>query len=102
MKKFHIVLSLVLALMLFSCSTFQSVNATDLAARFEASANNTAVSWWYLGETQYYYLLAEKRPGKVTTFRVGKEKVKLNGIDPFMPGMKESVRLKRENIRFDE
>ena len=102
MKKFHIVVSVVLALTLSGCSTFQSVNATDLAARFDASVNNTAVSWWYLGETQYFYLLAEKRPGKVTTFRVGKEKVKLHGVEPFMPGMKESVRLERENIQFDE
>jgi len=102
LKRFRWLLVGVFFLALIGCSALQPIGGSTFSRGVAATANSDALSWWYLGETDDYYIVTRKSEEKVATFRVDKSQVTITGFDPFRPWMKEPVRLKRENITLKE
>lgn len=62
------------SIFLASCHTKPvAINSEDLCIQFNKSNQNSAVSWWYLGDKNSYYYLAEKKPLKTNYYKINKE-----------------------------
>lgn len=93
--------TIVAASLVISCKEAVPLDKPTFQAKWEDSINHTAVSWWYLGETDENYFIAEKWPSKETVYSIEKQAIKINGITSFeFDSGEKPLNLKNENIEF--
>jgi len=102
MKIFKLVLVVVFfSIIILACSEVTPIEAATFKKRLEESSKHTAVSWWYVGETEKRYFIAEKWPGKSTIYSISKKLVKIVGTKSYERNSgKEPINLKRYNVQF--
>jgi len=92
-------LTIALVLMLFLSSCITMKNSGEFSDRWVDSKNHSAVSWWYLGESETDYYIKEKWPIKSYKYIISKSEIKIIGVDAFSPcQLCKGVNLKTRNI----
>jgi hypothetical protein len=87
--------------LLLSCQQQQEVSTARFSALWQESYNNTAATWWYLGEDEAYFFLEEKTPVEVRSYKVPKDSIELIDINRVKHGKSEEpVNLKVQNVEF--
>jgi hypothetical protein len=76
-------------------------DATEFKSRWEDSKQNSAVSWWYVGETSGFYYLTEKWKFNHYSYEVPKTMINLVDVEAFDPCKScKGTNLKSENIKY--
>jgi len=98
--KFIILLSF-LFIALSGCKGPTPIDGKLLKEKWVASSQNSAVSWWYLGENKEQYFISEKWPTEEVVYIVSKDMVMIKGVNSvqFDSGI-EPVNLKESNVIF--
>jgi hypothetical protein len=100
MKKY---LSMAAMLFISSCAISHTVNSENFKKRWEESLNDSAVSWWYVGESASAYYLTEKWIFNHYSYEVPKTMITLVGIKEMEPCKScEGINLKVGNVKFNQ
>ena len=93
--------TIAIAFLVASCKEAVPLDKTTFQVKWEDSVNHTAVSWWYLGENQENYFVAERGPTVEAVYSIGKQAIHINGIELFeFDTGKNPINLKFENVEF--
>jgi hypothetical protein len=85
-----------------SCSISNHKDASEFKGRWEESGNHSAVSWWYVGESENTYYLKEKWPLDHYSYAIPKTMITLVGIQKMEPcKFCEGINLKVWNVKFN-
>jgi hypothetical protein len=81
---------------------FATIDVEPFRERWNASAQNSTVSWWYAGEDDEHYYLVEAWPTERHAYMVSKENAELRGVErrPVSRNQDEWSNLKREHVLF--
>jgi len=101
MRAFLTIVAVTTLVAILGCNEARRISASELETRLAQTKMQSAVSWWYLGETPSDYLFSEKWPTKKETFLVNKGKFKLVGLQPFAKGENAPVNVKVNNFVFE-
>jgi len=101
-----LILSLIIYLtflLLSGCNGVTSLNEEQFSDRWKSSEMNSAVSWWYLGESENQYFVSDNIPLEKNNYTVSKNAVSIIGIEVFKyKSGKEPVNLKNINVIFNQ
>jgi hypothetical protein len=105
MKRRHVlsIASLVPFLLMLGCGeAFEEVPISTIEDEAKASRMATAVSWWYLGESDGYYYLVVKRPLDHRRYKVKTTELVITS-SPKELAFEESqwINLKFEQMKFE-
>ena len=102
MTKRKIILPVVLLLLASSgCKEATQIDGAEFAEKWTTSDKHSAISWWYLGEDENQYFIAEKWPTKKDIYSISKDVIVISGIEAFEYGVgNEPVNLKYHNVKF--
>ena len=102
MTKRKIILPVVLLLLASSgCKEAKQIDGSEFAEKWTISDKHSAISWWYLGEDENQYFIAEKWPTKNSIYSISKGVIIVNDIEAFAyDSGKEPVNLKNHNVKF--
>ena len=85
--------------MLSACKEATPIDQASFKSLWEESRNHSAVSWWYAGESEDYYLIIEKWPAKSNLYKVSKHAITIKGIPQFQGNSgNKPINLKNHNI----
>ena len=102
MKKYKsIILFTLLLIALSGCKEPTPLDSEIFKEKWSSSSQHSAISWWYLGEDNEQYFIAEKWPTKEAIYSITKNAIIINGIKAFQfnSGI-EPVNLKNNNVAF--
>jgi len=100
-RKFIPIILFLLAILQSGCNDVISIDSASFKKLWNDSINNSSVSWWYLGESDNQYYVAEKWPTKKTTYSISKKDLAFEGISLFeFASGNKPINLKNENILF--
>ncbi len=100
-RKLTLITIFCFSLVLAACKDATPIDGPSFKKLWDGADNNSAVSWWYVGESQSRYVLAEKWPTTTNTYSVSKRVIEINGIPPFKnESGNNPVNLKKENVLF--
>ncbi len=77
-KIFIIFLLISIIFIIIGCAkNFRQIDSKEFQEKFEDSINNSAVSWWYLGENDDFYFIIEKWIFEVKTYKIDKNQLNI-------------------------
>ena len=82
---FRFLILVCLSISLASCSVSSVKSVSDFKENWESSKNNSAVSWWYVGESDYAYFVTEKYPLRHYSYELPKTGFVLKGVSKMEP-----------------
>lgn len=86
-----------------SCSVIEVKKASEFKQNWESANKNSAVSWWYVGETDSAYYLTEKYPFKRYSYEVPKTLIILQGVQKMKPCKRcKGLNLKYAHVLYTE
>ncbi|HOO46528.1 MAG TPA: hypothetical protein PLM29_09885 [Deltaproteobacteria bacterium] len=98
----YILLVVLSLLVITGCKEPAAIDGNAFKDLWQESVQHSAISWWYVGETDSHFFIAEKWPTKYTIYQLSKNEITLIGIKPFQPKSGfEPVNLKSDNITFE-
>lgn len=100
---FKKIAALFTVLALASCTVSEVKPASEFKQNWESANKNSAVSWWYFGETETSYFITEKFPLKHTSYEVPKTLITLEGVPQMEPCKScKGFNLKYEHVVYTE
>ena len=76
---------ILLSFLLNSCAGDDPRGTDEFIDSWEESPKNSAVSYWYTGDSEGRYVIVEKWPDKSLTYHVDKSRIRIVGI--YTPSM---------------
>jgi hypothetical protein len=90
-----------LTIFLSGCREALLIDSATFEEKWVNSRKHSAVSWWYLGESEDNYLISEKWPTRKTIYIIPKDNVLIKGIQSFKSDANhDPVNLKNHNVVF--
>lgn len=83
--KLRVIFIACLTLAMASCTVSGVKSVSEFEQSWESSGKNSAVSWWYVGETDNMYFLTEKHPLAEHRYELPKTEFTLKGITSMPP-----------------
>lgn len=103
MKCKFILLVTLLVITLSGCNEATPIEGEVFKEKWTTSNMQSAISWWYLGENEEQYFIAEKWPTKKNIYSISKHSITINDVEAFRfnSGI-EPVNLKNNNVVFKQ
>ena len=100
-KRNVILLVTLILLAALGCKEATPLDGAEFKEKWTTSDKHSAISWWYLGEDENQYFIAEKWPTKKNIYRISKNVILVKGIAAFKyDSGKEPVNFKIHNVTF--
>ncbi len=93
----------MLSFFISSCALSGIKSFSEFKSRWEDSENHSAVSWWYVGETDSLYFINEQWVLMKYHYEIPKSEITLEGVSKMSPcSLCKGVNLKINNVIFNE
>ncbi len=101
-----LVVFMFVTIVLQACTSTKAAHTSRFFHSWKYSLNNSAVSFWYIGETERYYYIEERRPFVNYIYVLSKRDVEISKVAKMFPCKSvhscTATNLKSDMVKFIE